>query len=113
LWYVILPGGLLNVTGTDAVATYVRLVSTAIVYAWMYNSTNGSLLIAMLAHLGHNLAASLIPTPADGGRQHLIIALTYLVVAIVVVLMTQQRTLLRSEAHSHSLSNVDSASSWR
>ena len=112
LWYVILPGGLLNVTGTDAAATYVRLISTAIVYAWMYNSTNGSLLIAMLAHLGHNLAASLIPTPADGGRQHLIIALTYLVVAIVVVLMTQQRTLRRPKADSNSRSNVDSAS-WR
>src|SRR5258708_22015684 len=55
LWYVILPGGLSNVTGTDAVATYIRLVSTAIVYAWTYNSTNGSLFIAMLAHLGHNL----------------------------------------------------------
>jgi len=34
LWYVILPGGLSNVTGTDAVATYLRLISTAIVYAW-------------------------------------------------------------------------------
>lgn len=111
LWYVILPGGLSNVTGTDAVATYVRLISTAIVYAWIYNSTSGSLLIAMLAHLGHNLAASLIPTPADGGRQHLIVALTYLVVAIVVVLMTQQRTLLRPKADTDSPSNVDSASS--
>jgi len=100
LWYVILPDGLSNVTRTDAVATYIRLISTAIVYAWMYNSTNGSLFIAMLAHLGHNLAASLIPTPADGGRQHLIIALTYLVVAIVVVLMTRQRPRARSESQS-------------
>ncbi len=97
LWYVILPGGLSNVTGADAVATYIRLVSTAIVYAWMYNSTNGSLFIAMLAHLGHNLAASLIPIPPDGGRQHLIIALTYFVVAIVVVLSTQPQTLCRTQ----------------
>jgi membrane protease YdiL (CAAX protease family) len=102
LWYVILPGGLLNVTGTDAVATYIRLVSTAIVYAWMYNSTNGSLLIVMLAHLGHNLAASLIPIPADGGRQHLIVALTYLVAAIVVVLSTKPRTLCRLEERDDS-----------
>ena len=97
LWYVILPGGLSNVTGADAVATYIRLVSTAIVYAWMYNSTNGSLFIAMLAHLGHNLAASLIPIPPDGGRQHLIIALTYFVVAVVVVLSTQPQTLCRTQ----------------
>lgn len=98
LWYVITPGGFSNVTGADTAATYVRLTSTAIIYAWMYNSTDGSLLIAMLAHLGHNLAASLIPTPADGGRQHLTIALGYLIVAIIVVLMTKPRTLRRAES---------------
>ena len=91
LWYVITPGA--NVTGTDALATYVRLTSTAIVYAWIYNSTNESLFIAMLAHLGHNLAASLVPTPADGGRQHLVIALSYLVTAMGVILCTESRTL--------------------
>jgi membrane protease YdiL (CAAX protease family) len=95
LWYVITPEGFANVTGTDAVATYVRLTSTAIVYAWMYNNTNGSLLIAMLAHLGHNLAASLIPTPADGGRHHLIVALSYLLMAIAVIPSTESRTLRR------------------
>ena len=95
LWYVITPGGFSNVTGADALATYVRLTSTAIIYAWMYNSTNGSLFTAMLAHLGHNLAASLIPTSADGGWQHLTIALGYLIVASVVALMTEPRTLRR------------------
>jgi len=29
LWYVILPGGFANVSGTDALATYVRLTSTS------------------------------------------------------------------------------------
>ena len=93
LWYVILPGGLSNVTGTDAVATYIRLTSTAVIYAWMYNSTNSSLFIAMVAHLGHNLAASLIPTPADQGQQHLITALLYCVAAMIVVFTTDARTL--------------------
>ena len=101
LWYVILRGGFSNVTGTDAVATYVRLTSTAIIYAWMYNSTNGSLLIAMLAHLGHNFASSLIPTPSDGGRQHLINALCYLVAAILVVAITDSRTLRRKAKASN------------
>lgn len=110
LWYVILPGDLWNVTRTDAVATYIRLVSTAIVYAWMYNSTNGSLLIAMLAHLGHNLAASFIPAPADGGQQHLTIAVAYLVVAIVVILSTEPRTLCKPRLDSDSSSIVDSKS---
>jgi len=93
LWYVILPGGLANVSGTDALATYLRLTSTAVIYAWMYNSTNGSLLIAMIAHLGHNLAASLVPTPADGGHQHLFIALLYFVGALIVIFATKPRTL--------------------
>lgn len=93
LWYVILPGGLSNVSGTEAAATYIRLTSTAVLYAWMYNSTNGSLFIAMIAHLGHNLAASLVPTPADGGQQHLIIALLYCVGAMIVVFATDPRTL--------------------
>ena len=93
LWYVILPGGFSTVTGTDAAATYLRLTSTAVIYAWMYNSANGSLLIAMIAHLGHNLAASLIPSPADGGQQHLITALLYLVAAMIVVFTTEARTL--------------------
>lgn len=98
LWYVITPGGFSNVTGVDVAATYVRLISTAIIYAWMYNSTNGSLLIAMLAHVGHNLAASLMPGPADGEWQHLTIALSYLVAATIVVLTTEPRTLRRAES---------------
>ena len=93
LWYVILPGGFANVTGTDAVATYIRLTSTAVIYAWMYNSTSGSLFLAMTAHLGHNLAASLVPVPADSGQQHLIIALLYFVAAMIVVFATRPRTL--------------------
>ena len=93
LWYVILPGGLAHVSGADAVATYVRLTSTAVIYAWMYNSTNGSLLIAMVAHLGHNLAASVVPTPVDSGQQHLMIALLYFVAATIVVFATHPRTL--------------------
>ena len=100
LWYLILPGGFSTVTRTDAVATYLRLTSTALIYAWMYNSTNGSLLIAMIAHLGHNLAASLIPTRADAGEQHLTTALLYLVAAMIVVFTTNTRTLRVPSAHA-------------
>ena len=92
LWYVILPGGFSNVTAVDVMATYVRLTATAVLYAWMYNSTNGSLLIAMLAHTGHNLAASFIPTPPNSARL-LINAIAYFLVATLVVLVTDWRTL--------------------
>jgi membrane protease YdiL (CAAX protease family) len=93
LWYAILPGGWSNITRTDMLATYIRLTSTAVIYAWMYNSSKGSLFIAMIAHLGHNLAASLIPTPGDGGEQHLIVALLYFVVALGVIFTTDPGTL--------------------
>jgi len=102
LWYVVLPGGLSNVSGIDAVATYIRLTSTAVIYAWMYNSTNGNLVIAMIAHFGHNLAASLIPTAADGGQQHLIIALLYFIGAMIVVFATDARTLRAPNVHQSS-----------
>jgi len=92
LWYVILPDGFSNVTAADAIATYVRLTATAVLYAWMYNSTNGSLLIAMLAHTGHNLAASFMPAPPQS-TQLLINAIAYLLVATLVVLVTDWRTL--------------------
>jgi membrane protease YdiL (CAAX protease family) len=95
LWYAILPGAWSNVTRIEMLATYLRLTSTAVIYAWMYNSTKGSLLIAMIAHLGHNLAASLIPMPADGGGQHLIIALLYSIVATIVIFTTDAGTLRR------------------
>ena len=104
LWYVILPGGLSTLTTTDVLAAYIRLTSTAVVYAWMYNSTQGSLLIAMLAHLGHNLAANLMPTQ-DGDRHHLVIALLYLVAATMIVLLSDRlRTVsklrfTRSDSH--------------
>jgi len=100
LWYLILPDGFSTVTRTDAVATYLRLTSIALIYAWMYNSTNGSLLIAMIAHLGHNLAASLIPTRADAGQQHLSTALLYLVATMIVVFTTNTRTLRVPSAHA-------------
>ena len=102
LWYVILPGGLSNVSGIDAGATYLRLTSTAVIYAWMYNSTNSSLLIAMIAHLGHNLAASLMPTFGDEGQQHLIIALLYCVAALIAMFTTDTRTLRSPSRHLNS-----------
>ena len=93
LWMVITPGGLSLVTREDAVATYMRLISTAIVYAWMYNSTNGSLFLVMVAHMGHNLGGSMVQTPSAGSHFHFTLAILYLGAAIGVVLLTDWRTL--------------------
>jgi len=101
LWYVITPGGFSNVTATDAVATYIRLISTSILYAWMYNSTKGSLFLAAIAHAGHNIALTLIQSPwRVSDVSHLMSAVSYLLAAVAVVLMTNSRTLTRSKVES-------------
>jgi uncharacterized protein len=94
IWIVITPGALSLMTLTEVVTQYVRLIATAVIYAWMYNSTKGSLLLVMVAHAGHNLASNLIRTPSDGP---VIVALGYVVLATFVVLMTESRTLSRSK----------------
>ena len=93
---------------TDVLVTqYLRLIATAVVYGWMYNSTKGSLLLVMLAHAGHNLWTNLLP--AVGGRPA-IVALSYVAVAVVVVLMTDPRTLERTSVELRQRSNVPSMS---
>jgi membrane protease YdiL (CAAX protease family) len=96
LWPVITPGGLSPETSEDAAATYIRMISTAVVYAWMYNSTNSSLFLVMVAHFGHNFAGSIVQTPSGSSHFHLTIALLYLVVALGIVLTTDSRTLTRA-----------------
>ena len=97
LWPVVVPGGASLFSLTDYPQTYVRLIATAIVYAWIYNATGGSLLAVMLAHAGHNLGSTLIQDPPDGPHAvPIITALLYLAVALVVVIFTNHRTLTRS-----------------
>jgi hypothetical protein len=62
----------------------------------MYNSTRGSLFLVMVAHAGHNIAATLIGAPSNGVYQLLIFALLYLLAAIAVVLATDSQSLCRS-----------------
>ena len=96
LWPVMLPGGLADLTVSDLAQTYIRLISTAIIYAWIYNSTNGSLFLVMVAHAGHNFAMELVPIPADGVHfVPVIVALLYLAVATAIVLIAGPRTLSR------------------
>jgi uncharacterized protein len=96
LWPAMLPGGLADLTVSDLAQTYIRLISTAIIYAWIYNSTNGSLFVVMVAHAGHNFATELVPIPADGVHVvPVIVALLYLAVATAVVLIAGPRTLSR------------------
>lgn len=81
-WVLLAPGG--SPEALDIAAGYLRLICTAVLYGWLYNTTR-SLLLVMVAHAGHNLAVTGIPTPADP-VWHLLLAIAYLIVAVVVVL---------------------------
>lgn len=74
------------------VTQYLRLIATAVIYAWLYNSSKGSLFLVMIAHASHNLTVDIMP---QVGGTPVIVALSYAVVAIAVAVATDPRTLTR------------------
>jgi membrane protease YdiL (CAAX protease family) len=101
LWPAITPGGISQLSPANLTHTYVRMISTSILYAWAYNSTGGSLMLVMAAHACHNLAIDFIPLPQnDASVVPLIIAFLYFLAAVAVVLSTEPRTLQRAKCRA-------------
>lgn len=94
LWPVAVPGGLSLFDWTDFPQTYLRLTSTAVLYAWLYNSSRGSLLLVLVAHGAFNVDSSIVQTPAsDVHTIPIIVAILHGVAALAIVLATNPRTL--------------------
>ncbi|WP_345762561.1 CPBP family intramembrane glutamic endopeptidase [Diaminobutyricibacter sp. McL0608] len=88
LWPLLTPVGRADITGADVAQTFVRLISTAVVYAWLYNRSGAGLAVVMVAHAGHNLAIDFAaPEVAGSELGGWIIAALYLVAALVVVIV--------------------------
>jgi len=68
------------------VSFVVALMSFVVVMTWLYNNTEGSLLLAMLMHLTFNVALMLAVMPLE--MQMAILAGLYLIFALVVTLVT-------------------------
>lgn len=85
LWPIAAPGGLATTTWSDVILTFGRLIATSVLYAWLYNNTRGSLLIVMLAHAGHNLAARFVPSAASVQHGDPVVTMLYVMAAIAVV----------------------------
>jgi uncharacterized protein len=101
LWPVAVPGGFSLFAWTDFPQTYLRLTSTAVLYAWLYNSTRGSLLIVLVAHGAFNIDTSIVQTPtSDVHTIPIIVAILHGVAALAVVLATNPRTLTWRWANS-------------
>ena len=109
LWPLVVPGGAKLFLPSDVAQTYIRLISTAVIYAWIYNSTGGSLPAVMVAHAAHNIDSSFIPG-ASVDPTHLgpfLGALSYAAVAIIVVLATNRGTLTRRPQRSPAVQQRD------
>ena len=103
IWPVFVPGGSKLFLPSDVAQTYIRLISTAVIYAWIYNSTGGSLPAVMVAHAAHNIDSGFIPG-ASVDPTHLgplLGALCYAAAAIVIVLATNRGTPTRRLQASH------------
>lgn len=92
LWPVLTPLGRADLTTTDVAQTVVRLVSTAVIYAWLYNSTGGALPVVLVAHAAHNTAVTLLPVDViDTSTAAWTIALLYAAVAVAVIIVGSGR----------------------
>jgi len=98
-WPVLAPGGFAMTGVSGVVLTFVRLIATSVVYAWLLNSTRGSLLIVMLAHAGHNIAAQVVPLPGGTQQAAPVTALLYVAAAVIVVLFFGAKRLSRLSAY--------------
>lgn len=97
--------------GYDRVDAISRLATLplAVVYAWLYNSTDGSVIVTMLFHAGWNTSQTLVPAPLPGeagnGATDASFVLTgtrvgvMLVVLAILLVVYDRKTLANSSAH--------------
>jgi len=75
------------------------LTSTAVLYAWLYNSTRGSLLVVLMARGAFDIDSSIVQSPAtDVHTIPIIVAVLHRLAADAVVVATDPRTLTRRGA---------------
>ena len=92
LWIVLTPDGAAQVDAVDVAQTFVRLIATAVLYAWLYNASGGRLSVVLVAHAAHNLAIDTVaPGVIDTPAGSLILAGSHLLAALVVIAATRGR----------------------
>ena len=85
-WPALAPGGHVHAGALEVFETYLRLVPTAVIYGWIYVRTGGSVLLVMLAHVGHNIAVDLLSAALlNTTGMPFTIALLYFVIAVILV----------------------------
>lgn len=95
MWPALTPDGLAQLTPADTAQTFVRLMGTAVLYAWLYNGTRGALPVVLVAHAAHNIAIDLTAPEVLDSAGGWIIAGLYAAAAVLVVVLTDPGTLTR------------------
>ena len=96
-WPLVGPGGGAGTTPMGVGLMGLRLIALAVLFAWLFNSTRGSLLIVMVAHAGYDFANNLVGRPADGASLGPITLTAYVLAAVLVVLLSRRRWLSRMD----------------
>ncbi|NNC11280.1 CPBP family intramembrane metalloprotease [Planctomonas sp. JC2975] len=92
LWPMLTPVGRAELGPVDVAQTFLRLIATAVVYAWLYNASGRCLPVVLVAHAGHNLAVDLMPSSVIGsGAGAMTMAALYAAAAVAVVVATRGR----------------------
>jgi membrane protease YdiL (CAAX protease family) len=82
LWHLPLVFLTGNLMAQSPLLWFISIVAVAFIYTWLYNSTQGSILLVALLHVSENLYGAFIP-----GVSPIAYALLNCVVAIVLILV--------------------------
>ena len=81
----------LFVTGSEPPIIILIIISGAVLITWLFNNTNGSVLMVMLLHASVNLWVGVFNplfSEADAARQTTWLVVVYIATAIILVLLT-------------------------
>lgn len=90
-WPLLISGGMEGAWLTDTALTYLRLISTAIIYGWLYSVSGGSLLLVMIAHMAHNVALTTTIIPEGDTTFAVMVAVLYALAASIVTFYAKKR----------------------
>ena len=95
-WPLFAPGGHEQGWLLDVGLTYLRLVSTAVLYGWLFNVSGGSLLLVMLAHAAHNVAVTSMPVPEMAHGLGALVAVLYFIAAVALGIVARRQLFTHS-----------------
>lgn len=90
-WPLLISGGMEGAWLTDTALTYLRLISTAIIYGWLYSVSGGSLLLVMIAHMAHNVVLTATITPEGDTTFAVMVAILYALAASIITFCASKR----------------------